>query len=243
MAWLDARPGERILDVGCGRGVAIAYVADRVGPNGLAVGVERLPGYFQPLGADVSDNQAAVPLGVCADARELPLADGTFDALLCINVLEAIPDRAGALAEMRRVLKPGGRILVAHDDYESMVFAGADRDLTRQAVLAYSRAKFKSYLTSDGQMGRHLWGIFANSGFVDTQLRVVPLVNTTYREPLHGWTLSRFSAEFVAEVSDLTQPEIDRWHDELAAADARGDYLYCLNLYVCLGWKPDPPVT
>jgi hypothetical protein len=140
---------------------------------------------------------------------------------------------------MRRVLKPGGRILVAHDDYESMVFAGADRDVTRRVVLAYSRAKFKSYLASDGQMGRHLWGLFAKVGLVDAELRVVPLVNTEYREPLHGWTISRFSADFVADVSDLTQAEIDSWHAELAAADARGDYLYCLNLYVCLGRKPD----
>jgi hypothetical protein len=44
-------------------------------------------------------------------------------------------------------------------------------------------------------------------------------------------------ADFVAAAGDLTQAEIDRWHRELAAASERGDYFYCVNLYVCLGRK------
>ncbi|HVC32331.1 MAG TPA: hypothetical protein VNL16_02355, partial [Chloroflexota bacterium] len=140
--------------------------------------------------------------------------------------------------EMNRVLKPGGRILVAHDDYESQAYAGADRELNRRAVLAYASATFQSYPTSDGQMGRHLWGLFARAGFVDAEVRVLPLINTEYREPLQGWVLSQFAAPFVAAVSDLTQAEIDCWHRELTAASERGTYFYCLNLYVCYGRKP-----
>jgi hypothetical protein len=139
---------------------------------------------------------------------------------------------------MLRVLKPGGRILLAHDDYESQAYAGADLDLTRRVVYAYANSKIGSYATSDGQMGRHLWSLFSMAGFVDAEVRILPLINTAYREPLQGWLLAQFSADFVADVSDLTQAEIDRWHRELAAATERGDYFYCLNLYVCSGRKP-----
>jgi hypothetical protein len=104
-------------------------------------------------------------------------------------------------------------------------------------VSAYANSTFKSYETSDGQMGRQLWVLFSKAGFADVELRVLPLVNTEYREPLHGWWASQFSAEFVAKVSDLTQTEIDEWHRHLASASERGDYLYCLNLFVCLGRK------
>ena len=211
MAWLAPRPGERILDVGCGAGAAIAFVAGQVGPRGQAIGLERFPDSLARLGArDLS--AGPVLQGVAGDGQNLPFADNSFDALLCVNVLEALTDRPRALADMRRVLKPGGRILLAHDDYESQAYAGADRALTRRAVLAYASATFQSYPTSDGQMGRQLWGFFARAGFVETEARVLPLVNTAYREPLQGWVLSQFDAGFVAAVSDLTQAELERWH-------------------------------
>jgi hypothetical protein len=129
--------------------------------------------------------------------------------------------------------------LLAHDDYESQAYAGANRELTRRAVHAYACSKMKGYAASDGQMGRHLWGLFSRAGFVDPELRVLPLVDAEYREPLLGWTHAQFGADFVAATSDLTQAEIDRWHAELAAASERGDYLYCVNLYVCLGRRAD----
>lgn len=240
LAWFDPRPGEWVLDVGCGSGAAVAFVAGTVGPSGRAVGLERFSESFAQLRAWFPDAGPAAPSAVCGDAQALPFAENSFDAVLCVDVIEAIPNRPRALAELRRVLKPGGRILLGHGDYESQVYAGADRDLTRRIVLAYANAKFKSYPTSDGQMGRHLWGLFTKAGFVDAQVRVLPLLNTEYREPLVGWSLAQFDAAFVSAVSDLTQVEIDRWHRELAAASERGSYFFCLNLYVCSGRKPMP---
>ena len=109
--------------------------------------------------------------------------------------------------------------------------------MTRRVVLAYASATFQSYPTSDGQIGRQLWGLFSRAGFVEIEARVLPLVNTAYREPLQGWVHSQFDAGFVAAVSDLTQAELDGWRRELTAASERGDYFYCLNLYVCSGRK------
>jgi ubiquinone/menaquinone biosynthesis C-methylase UbiE len=240
MGWLDLRPGEALLDVGCGRGAATAFVAGRVASVGRSIGVERHFDYLQNTGSFFSDSSAVspAPSGVCADARSLPFGDECFDAVLCVNVLEAIPDRGLTLAEMHRVLKPGGRILIAHDDYESVAYAGADRELTRRAVFAYANSTFKSYETSESQMGRQLWSLFTKAGFADAELRVLPLVNTEYRVPLHGWLGTQFSAEFVAKVSALTQTEIDEWRRQLAEASQRGDYFYCLNLFVCQGRKP-----
>ena len=86
-------------------------------------------------------------------------------------------------------------------------------------------------------MGRHLWGLFSRAGFADPEVRVLPLINTRYHEPLVGWTHAQFGADFVAAASDLTQAEIDRWHAELRAASERGDYFFCLNLYACFGRK------
>ena len=144
-----------------------------------------------------------------------------------MNVLEAMTNRTQAVEEMRRVLKPAGRILLAHDD----------RELCRRVVRAYAESTFKSYSASDGQMGRRIWRLFRAAGFVETELHVRPLINTEYSEPLLGWTRAQSSAQLVSEVSDLRQQDIERWQGDLAEASDRGEYVYCLNLYICLGRK------
>jgi SAM-dependent methyltransferase len=174
---------------------------------------------------------------VMGSAEALPFLDGAFDAVLCVNVLEAVPDRTGALAEMHRVLRPGGRALVAHDDYESQAYTSTNRELGRRVSLAYADSTFASYATSDGQMGRHLWPMFVATGFAEPRLQVLPLVETEYGEPHSGWQHAQFSADFVSKVCDLTDAELDAWRADLAARSSRGEYLYCLNLFACLGSK------
>ena len=237
MTWFSPRPGETILDVGFGGGQALAFIAHRVHPNGRAIGVEPNLGEVVALYEALKSDGSVSPVGFVGEAQTLPFDDGTFDAVICVNVLEAVVNRGQAVKEMRRVLKPGGRVLLAHDDWESQVYSCSDRELCRRVVRAYADSTFKSYAASNGQMGRRIWGLFRAAGFIETELRVLPLINTEYREPLLGWTHAQFSAEFVSRVSDLSQHDIERWRTELAEASERGEYVYCLNLYVCTGRK------
>ena len=240
LACLDPHSGEKVLDVGFGRGEALRYLAQRLGRSGRAVGVG--PGAAHAAGLRAQTTAELVPpVAVAGVAQTLPLRSGAFDAALCVNVLEALPaaERRGALEELRRVLKVGGRAVVAHDDWESLAYAGADRELTRRCVRAYADVRLRSYAASDGQMGRHLLGLFRAAGFRDAELRVLPLVNTEYREPLFGWVHSRVPVDLLpaASGSAVTQDEVARWHAQLAAASARGEYAFSATLYVCLGSK------
>lgn len=234
---LHPQPGERILDVGFGPGIPARYLAARVGPEGRVCAIDTSTRFVKRMRTQADEQDIRNLDVVRAGAESLPFSDDCFDAVLCVNVLEAVPDKAGALRAMLRVLKPGGRALVAHDDYEAQVYTATDRELNRRATLAYASATFETDPTGDGQMGRHLWALFRAAGFSETQLRVLPLVNTEYREPLLGWVHTQFSADFVVTVSDLTDAELDRWRTDLEARSARGAYLYCLNLYACVGRK------
>jgi arsenite methyltransferase len=107
--WLNIPQGGVALDVGCGPGSVTASLAETAGPDGLALGVD----ISEAMLARAVRAHAGPQVGFLrADAQRLPLRDDTVDAAVSIAVLQLIPDPAAALAEIARVLKPGGRLAV-----------------------------------------------------------------------------------------------------------------------------------
>jgi ubiquinone/menaquinone biosynthesis C-methylase UbiE len=109
---LEPAGGERVLEVGPGTGYYSLPVARWVGPGGrldvLDIQQEMLDHTLRRAAAQGIANIA----GECADAREMPYEDETFDAAYLVTVLGEIPDQEAALRELRRVVKPNGRIVV-----------------------------------------------------------------------------------------------------------------------------------
>lgn len=106
---LDLGPGSRILDVACGPGLFARRFARAVAPGGLAVGVD----LSRPMLAEAVRRTAADaggPAYVRGSAHALPFEGASFDAVSCYAALYLIPDPFDALAEITRVLRPGGRL-------------------------------------------------------------------------------------------------------------------------------------
>ncbi|MFC9440537.1 class I SAM-dependent methyltransferase [Nocardia sp. NPDC057030] len=106
---LHLRPGHTALDIGCGPGEITAALAHAVGPDGLALGIDISASM---LTRAVQRHRGGNIAFVRADAQRLPLRDNTVDAVTCIAGLQLIPDPVAALAEMIRVLRPGGYLAV-----------------------------------------------------------------------------------------------------------------------------------
>jgi len=102
------RPGERVVDVACGTGVVTRLAAERVGDVAVA-GVDVNPAMLEVARTAAQD--AAIEWHE-ASADALPLGDATFDVALCQMGLQFFPDRLGALRELRRVLRPRGRVIL-----------------------------------------------------------------------------------------------------------------------------------
>lgn len=109
----DVAPGERVLDVGCGTGTLAIAAARRVGERGTVVGVDASAEMIEFAGAKALRESASVTF-VRAPAHALPLREATFDVVLCALALHHVaePERTQAIAEMRRVLAPTGRVLI-----------------------------------------------------------------------------------------------------------------------------------
>jgi ubiquinone/menaquinone biosynthesis C-methylase UbiE len=101
-------PGQRVLDVACGTGVLTRALGERVGASGHVAGLDVNDGMLavaRRRGPAVAWHRAA--------AETMPFGDADFDAVLCQFALMFFDARPKALAEMRRVLRPGGRLAVA----------------------------------------------------------------------------------------------------------------------------------
>jgi arsenite methyltransferase len=107
--WLNIPPGGVALDVGSGPGNVTASLARAAGPDGLALGID----ISKPMLERAVSAQAGPQVGFLrADAQKLPLRDETVDAAVSLAVLQLIPNPSATLAEMVRVLRPGGRMAV-----------------------------------------------------------------------------------------------------------------------------------
>jgi arsenite methyltransferase len=108
----ELSPGERVVDVGCGAGIDSLIAAKKVGPEGRVIGVDMTPSMLEKA------RDAAKETGLEnvefreGYAEELPVDDGWADVVISNGVLNLMPDKAAALEEMSRVLKPNGRLQI-----------------------------------------------------------------------------------------------------------------------------------
>ena len=109
---------------GCGPGFYVAELLDEVGPDGSIVGLDVSPTMLA-VAAKRSEGKPNVAFHE-ADATALPVGDGEFDAALCVQVLEYVPDPSAALRELHRALRPGGRVLVWDVDWATVSWHSSD---------------------------------------------------------------------------------------------------------------------
>lgn len=107
---LDLGGGDTALDLGCGPGASLSLLGEPVGPDGRVLGVDYSEGMARRAAARATHVPGAAVLR--ADGRSLPLAPDSVDGVLASLALSAMPAAAAVLAEVRRVLEPGGSLAV-----------------------------------------------------------------------------------------------------------------------------------
>lgn len=107
------REGETVLDIGCGGGVDTFFAAVTVGPRGKAVGIDMTPEMLDRARKNLRQTSLKNVTFQEATAEHLPFPGNSFDVVISNGVFNLVPDKGRGLAEVFRVLKPGGRLMIA----------------------------------------------------------------------------------------------------------------------------------
>jgi SAM-dependent methyltransferase len=244
-ALLEIASDDRVVvDLGCGDGATLGKLLDCLDPRGVVVGVDGAVEALAAAAARFGGNRHAVRLSrVRADLdRPLPLASETVDKALCHNVLECLRDPDRFLLETHRVLRPGGRLVLSHPDYDTMVFTAPDLELTRRLVHAYCDTQQDWMETVNGTIGRWLHSIAARSPFTVDPMTATAVVSRGWRPPMLGYLFAQHVATVVRRTGTVSAAELDRWLTSLAAVGERGEFLWTVVDFVVVCHK-DADVT
>lgn len=221
VAELAPQPGERALDIGCGRGAALWPIAEAVGPSGEVVGFDLAERMVAATRADVEDRGLAnVELHVM-DAADPQLPDSSFDLVVASLVLFFLPDPFGALRRWRDLLRPGGRIGISSFGERTPEWIAVEevfRAYLPQPSLNARKAMTNGPFSSDDRVE----DLFRETGL--TGVRTVGFsMSTTFDdiEHWHRWSRSHGQRAMWEQVPEAEHPTVVARAGELLAP-ARG---------------------
>ncbi|MFF2846030.1 class I SAM-dependent methyltransferase [Streptomyces sp. NPDC058001] len=133
---LGLRPGDRVIDAGCGTGRALPALRDAVGPSGVVLGADLTPAMLK---AAVRAGRNAHALLLLADVARLPLRTASLDAVFAAGLIAHLPRPVDNLRKLRRVVRPGGRLALFHPIGRAALAARQGRQITADDLRAETR--------------------------------------------------------------------------------------------------------
>jgi SAM-dependent methyltransferase len=224
LAALELRPGERVIDIGCGPGYLANEMAAAVGQDGFVLGVDPSPSMLAIAGRRDKVRGAARVKLEQGSANDLPSPDDSFDAAVSTQVYEYVEDMEGALAEVRRTLKPRGRLAILDTDWDSIVWRSSDDERMTRVLHAWDEHLAHPHLPRD------LPKLLADAGFTLRTTEVVPVLNVGYDRQTYSAGVLGMIAEFASGRQGITSEEAEAWEEDLRALGA--DYFFSLNRYL-----------
>jgi SAM-dependent methyltransferase len=236
------KAGARLLDAGCGSGSYLSLIADQVAPDGRVAGID-----IAPENVAIARSRTGLAVFV-STASSLPFATGAFDAAWCANVLQYFDDddAQGLLAELQRVVRPGGVVAVKDVDMTALRFGPAPPFVALHLAEACLEGPEVRPESRGSLRGRALRRVLEDAGLVDVWQRSFPIERWAPLEP----PTRRLWADWLPYLASLALERVrdadDRrfWEQVATMADAeryvdRPDFFCCELQVLAVGRVPE----
>jgi ubiquinone/menaquinone biosynthesis C-methylase UbiE len=225
---LDINPGSHVLDVGCGIGLQALAMAKLAGPTGKVVGTD-----ISTVMIDIAKNKTSdseFPLEfLTADAASQPFPEKSFDAVRTERVLMYVSDTQQTIREFKRLLKPGGRLVIFDFDWDGMLIAHKNKAFTRKIV------RYTSDSFPNGRIGADLYFQLRNAGFKNVGTKpssyygndeiLLNIMKRVYEGILQTGITNKV----------FTQAEIENWWKALDEDAKAGDFFMSFQGFIAYG--------
>lgn len=225
--------GDRVLEMGCGTGALLVDLARAVGSTGHVIGMEPQAVFAHEARVRVCASGAHDWVEVIAGGVEdLTLLDDSVDAAVAQTVLIHLPSDTVtvAVAQMRRVVRPGGWVVSADQDADAWIIDHPERELTRRIVAFNSDQRY-----ADGWTGRSLRRLFRSTGL--HEVSVEPLVHMDTAPDSYLFGMAERTAHAAVDAGVLGSDQAERWVDVLRQRAEAGGFFSSINFYICRGRK------
>lgn len=227
--YLELAPGLAVLEVGSGTGDFDRLIASLVGPKGRVVGID----YGRTMVEEAVSRSRGLDLPVefqQADAHDLPFPDASFDRCLATQVFQHLPRPTRALAEMVRVARSGGRVVITEPDWDSRVCAMGDVALARAVARAWA-----DKIPNPG-IARELPQMFVEAGLDNVRLEATPYL-LSGNQPEMALDLVAQPLREMLEAGAIDQGSLDRAVALVTARIESGTWLDAALMMRVMGEK------
>lgn len=228
IALADLPERGRVVDLGCGAGPALLAFSRRC-PAASLVGFDRSAQALDTAQERLRDHGGGVALAAVDLRDQLPLNDESVDAVISSNLIECLPDPALLLKEIWRVLRPGGRAVLSHSDFDALVISGAPVELDRKVCHAFADDAPTWMDSSDGRIGRKLPGLVNASSLALTHVEAL-VTSSTSLDGHAGRRVEGIRGALQATARHgqgyVEVAEIDEWYIAVQQAATHGEFFF-----------------
>jgi ubiquinone/menaquinone biosynthesis C-methylase UbiE len=229
---LAVRAGEAVLDIGCGPGLLAYDLARLAGETGHMVALDSAAAMVAMTAKRLEGMKHAE--AVEGQATKFAFPDGAFDAAVATQVYEYVADMPRALAELHRVLKPGGRTLILDTDWRSIVWHSSDKARMERILKVWDDHLVDPHLPAT------VGPLLKDAGFIVRRVVIVPMLSPDYQPATYAAGMMRMISNYArtnAARHGLEAKELQDWWDDQQQLIAQGRFFFSVNRYAFLATR------